>query len=84
VFYTWKLYSEELVKLDSIRSNVDLLFPVKTTCAKKTVQYAVTCLLMLVKNKSSGFCRQGARVMLTRARAIRERPALSETGVRVG
>jgi hypothetical protein len=49
------------VKLDAVRSNVYLLFSVKTTCAERTVQYAVRCLLILVSNKSSGFRRQRAR-----------------------
>jgi hypothetical protein len=39
---------------------------------------------MLVRNKSSSFCRQRARGRADRARAIEERPALSETGVGVG
>lgn len=51
---------------------------------RRLIQYAVRCLLIVVTNKCSGFCRQGVRVMLTRAKAIKEKLVLSETGVSVG
>jgi hypothetical protein len=70
-------------KIDFSLFVVFSLASVETTCAKSTVQYAVRCLLMLVRNKSSGFVGKG-RGMLTGARAIEEEPTLSETGVSVG